>query len=384
MHQKSNKTQVMVDRLKLGAMLAVGLFMVVGVAFPQAPKSVQAAVASCSTITECNNEIASNNDAVNDLQNQAVSYQDAIARLNNQISSIQHQISYNVAKQADLQKQITQKEAEIAHQREVLGADLKAMYVDDQMSTIEMLATSKNLSDYVDKEEYRTAVQNQIQETLVQIAALQKELESQKVQVETLIQDQRAQQSRLASARAEQSRLLTYNQSQQDSFNAQTAANKSKLASLIAAQRAANQSSSPGGYYFLRFPGAKHGFSPSSYPYRNSGFSMSTAPGCNDGDGPDRWGYCTRQCVSYAAWAVEASGRKAPMYYGSAKYWIYSARRDGVPIYSNPQPGDIAISTHGTWGHAMYVEAVSGDSIYVSQYNQQLSGEFSYQWRAYR
>jgi surface antigen len=72
------------------------------------------------------------------------------------------------------------------------------------------------------------------------------------------------------------------------------------------------------------------------------------------------------------------------MYYGNAKNWVYAARRDGVPIYSDPQPGDVAISTHGTWGHAMYVEAVSGDQIYVSQYNQHLTGEYSTQWRTYR
>ena len=109
---------------------------------------------------------------------------------------------------------------------------------------------------------------------------------------------------------------------------------------------------------------------------------MSTAPGCVDNDGPDRWGYCTRQCVSYAAWAVERSGRNAPMYYGNAKDWVWAAQRDGVPVYtSNPQPGDVAISTAGTWGHAMYVESVSGSQIYISQYNAQLQGEYTTQWR---
>jgi surface antigen len=64
---------------------------------------------------------------------------------------------------------------------------------------------------------------------------------------------------------------------------------------------------------------------------------------------------------------------------------VGAARAHGVPVYtSNPQPGDVAISTAGTWGHAMYVEAVSGNSIYVSQYNQQLTGQYSTQWRTYQ
>ena len=112
---------------------------------------------------------------------------------------------------------------------------------------------------------------------------------------------------------------------------------------------------------------------------------MSTAPGCVDNDGPDKWGYCMRQCVSYAAWAVERSGRTAPRYYGNAKDWVSAARNDGIPVYtSNPQPGDVAISTAGTWGHAMYVEQVSGNQIYVSQYNQQLNGQYSTQWRTWQ
>jgi len=110
---------------------------------------------------------------------------------------------------------------------------------------------------------------------------------------------------------------------------------------------------------------------------------MSTAPGCVDNDGPDKWGYCTRQCVSYAAWAVEASGRSAPRYYGNAKNWVDAAYRNGVEVSRTPQPGDVAISTSGTWGHAMYVERVEGARIYVSQYNAGLDGEFSYQWRNY-
>ncbi len=384
MPKNINKTTVILNRFKVGAMLALGVLLVVGSIMPRGGQDVLAATATCSSITECNNQIAANNSAVRNLEQEAVSYQDAIARLNSQIRQLQNQINYNRARQAKLERQIAHEQAQIQQQKIVLGDVLRSMYVDGQMSTIEMIATSNNLSDYVDKEEYRNMIQGKIQDALVEIAKLQQQLQVQKAQVEELIREERAQSAQLVTARSKQNKMLSYNKSQRASYNAQTAANQSKLAALIAAQRAANQSSSPGGYYFLRFPGTARDFNGNNYPYKYSGFSMSTAPGCNDGDGPDPWGYCTRQCVSYAAWAVKASGRDVPMYYGSAKNWVYAARRDGVPIYSNPQPGDVAISTKGTWGHAMYVEAVSGNQIYVSQYNQQLTGQYSTQWRTYR
>jgi surface antigen len=177
--------------------------------------------------------------------------------------------------------------------------------------------------------------------------------------------------------------MLAYNQSQQSAYNKKTKANQARIDYLIAQQRLANDDVSDG-YYFLRFPGPVQEFDPSDYPYANAGFSMSTAPGCNDNDGPDEWGYCTRQCVSYAAWAVKASGRTPPKGYGSAKYWVNAARIRGIPVHTDPQPGDVAISTGGTWGHAMYVEQVSGNKIYVSQYNQQVTGRYSTQWRTFR
>jgi surface antigen len=85
--------------------------------------------------------------------------------------------------------------------------------------------------------------------------------------------------------------------------------------------------------------------------------------------------------VSYAAWAVAYSGRIAPVDWSNAKDWVSAAKNAGIPFDITPQPGDVAITTSGEWGHAMYVEQVSGNQIYVSEYNQQLTGEFSTQWR---
>lgn len=337
-------------------------------------------------INQLRQQNAANQSAVDQLASQAVSYQDAINRLQAQITLLQGQINDNLAKQTELQNKIVASQTELDRERNVLGQLVRQVYLGNQMTVPEMLATSKNFSDFVDKEEYRTAVGNKIQDTLIAIQKLQDQLKDQKVQIESLLAQQQSQQNELAGARAQQSQMLSYNQSQQSAYNQQTMANQTKIAALIAEQARANNSTPASGYYFLRFPGtiAAHDPNVNDYPYSDAGFGMSTAPGCVDNDGPDRWGYCTRQCVSYAAWAVERSGRSAPTYYGNAKDWIAAARNDGVPVYTDPQPGDVAISTSGTWGHAMYVEAVSGNQIFVSQYNQQLTGQYSTQWRAFR
>ena len=376
---------------KISILAAISL-LVLGAVSPNLRKIILTD-ATCDSISDCQQQITTATNAVNALQSQATSYQDAINILQAQISSIQTQISLNQARQAQLQSQIAAAQAELAHNKTLLGEDLKAMYVGGSMTTVEMLATSQNLSDFVDAETYDSAVQNKIQDVLNQIAAIENQLQGQKTQVDQLLATQQSQQAQLNAAQAQQQQLLTYNQSQQAAYTTQASQNEQKMAALIAAQRAANNSSVGGGYYFIHFPGPilrdpcpNGACGGTSYPYANMGFEMNAGPGCtavDPSDGPDPYGECMRQCVSYAAWAVAYSGRQAPVDWGNANDWVSSARAAGIPVDAYPQVGDVAIDVEGYWGHAMYVEAVNGNQILVSQYNQQLTGEFSTQWRTW-
>lgn len=360
----------------LSAILAVGL--TVSSLQPTQADSLQDQIDRLAAENELNEQ------ALTNLSAQATSYQDAIKRLQGEITMLNGQIADNQAKQAALQEEIRLKQIELDKQKSYLADNLKAMYVKEQMSTVEMLATSKNLSDFIDAETYRGAVQTKIQNTLTEITKLQNQLSEQKVQVERLLADQRFQQSQLVAVQAEQDRLLALNVAEQAAYNAKTAANQNKIDELIAEQARLNSPNIVAELYFLRFPGKANGFNPAAYPHKDGAFSMRDGP-CMDGDGPDQWGYCYRQCVSYAAWAVQASGRTAPKYYGDAKSWVLAAWRDRVPVYTaNPQPGDVAISTAGNWGHAMYVEKVNGNQIYVSQYNAELTGRYSTAWRTFK
>jgi len=327
-------------------------------------------------------ENAQYQSAIARLANEATSYTDAINILKAQIDTLQGQINSSTKEQERLQNEITEAEKELTKQKALLGKNIKAMYLEGDISTIEMLASSKDLSEFVDKAQYRNSVKDKIRESVDKITKLKQELVAKKESVEALLKQQQDQQASLDNSRAEQANLLSYNQSQQNEFNSRTKDNQSKIDALIASQRRANFNPD-GGYYFLRFPGPVGSVNPNNYPYQNGGFGMSPGPGCVDNDGPDPWGYCTRQCVSYTAWAVLASGRSAPMYYGNARDWVAAAYARGVTVSRTPQPGDVAISTSGYWGHAMYVESVGNGTFNTSEYNSFLDGRLSYQTRRY-
>jgi surface antigen len=96
----------------------------------------------------------------------------------------------------------------------------------------------------------------------------------------------------------------------------------------------------------------------------------------------DSWGMYNRECVSYAAWKVYQAYGDMPYWggVGNANQWVRDAQKAGIPTGTAPAVHSVAISMRGYYGHAMWVEAVSGNNIYVSQYNYDLHGHYSEMW----
>lgn len=308
---------------------------------------------------------------LNGLSAEASSYQDTINKLQTEINAVQTQININVAQQTLLQEQITEAQNNIKLHKKYLAQDIKSMYVDGSLSTIEELATSKSLADYVDKEEYRIAAQNKINKTIKQIAALQAQLQKKKSELDALIDSQKQQQEQLAGSRAQQADLLSYNQGQQAAYNAQISSNNSRIGELRRAQIAANS----------RFTGGPAGSGPAcggGYPAMWCEIPQDSVI--------DAWGMYNRECVSYTAFKVHQdylagrNDRDMPYWggIGNANQWDNNAYAYGIPVDNTPTPGAIAVSNSGFYGHVMYVESVNGDGTFnLSQYNASLDGRYS-------
>lgn len=359
MQKKQNKkpSSIMFQRARL---MAIGLVFVS--AFSIA--SIVKADVYDEKINQLQADSTSTQSLVSGLQSQAGSYQQAVDQLNGQITTVRAQIATNEAEQASTQAKIVANQNDIAIKKASLSASIKAMYLDGQSSTIEQLATSKNLSDYIDKEAYRSAVQKQLNTTIKEINDIQVSLTKQKTAVDVLVASQKTQNDQLSSAQYQQSQLLAYNQGQQAAYNNQIAANSGKIAELRKAQIAAN----------ARFIGTA-GTGPTcggGYPGKWCNIAQDSVI--------DSWGMFNRECVSYTAFRVAASGRNMPYWggVGNANQWDDNARRAGYRVDSIPEAGAVAISNSGAYGHAMYVESVNSDGTFnLSQYNVSLDGRYS-------
>jgi surface antigen len=347
-----------------------------------APRIVHAV--SCSSASSCESQISSlNSQSANDkalassLSSQDESYEATINSLDSQISSLQGQISSNEAKQATLNQEIIANQAEITQKKSILSDDIKTMYVDGQMTTIEELATSQNLSDFVDKQQYQSVVQGQLASIIQQINALESSLQSQKAQVAGLVSTEQSQNTQLASSQAQAQSLLNYNQSQQAAYNSQISAAASNVSSLEAQLSALNSAGTTS-----EIEGGTCG---GGYPTQTP---SSTSPGTNWGcdeaqdNTTDNWDMDNRECVSYTAFMVAKEYGISTKGWGNAYQWIAAAENAGFTVDQTPSVGAIAIrdrdySVAGDVGHAMYVTAVNGsDSITVDEYNEHYNGTF--------
>lgn len=302
------------------------------------------------------------------LRTEADTLQNAVNALAAQKNAIQTQLELTQAKIDQLNRDIEANQKKLEKQQNVLTSTISDLSVESTTSPIELLAGSASIGDFIDRQEYRTSVQEQIQNAITEVKKIKKELATQKTEAENLLADQTAQRNDLAAKEAEQASLLAQTQGQEAAYQNMIGQKNSEIESLRAQQAAANARFISGGSYAAGSGPACGG----GYPGKWCNIPMDAAV--------DDWGMYNRQCVSYTAFKVWASGRHMPYWggIGNANQWDDNARAQGIPVDYSPRAGDVAISNAGYYGHAMYVESVNGDgTINISQYNADWQGTYS-------
>jgi surface antigen len=309
------------------------------------------------------NEINGYQQRAKELAEQADTLSNAIAQLQNQQNALQAEIDLNKAKINDLNNQIAANEAKLKEQGVILGNTLVDMYLDKQTTPLEILASSKNLSDYVDKQAQQATVKEQINTSIQSINELKNKLQEERVTVERLLKDQEVRSSQLSSMRQEQQQLLDSTQGQEATYKDLTSKNNKEIERLRAEQARVNQSSTGGGSVVAGDPNR------GGYPaYLHNARKDSLI---------DPWGMYNRECVSYAAWKVHQNYGNMPYWggIGNANQWDNNAVRIGIPHGTTPKPGSVAEFEIGYYGHVAWVESVNGDgTINVSEYNRNGDG----------
>lgn len=299
------------------------------------------------------------------LRGYAATLKDAVAQFSAEKSAIQAQINLNQAEYNSLTKQITETEDQIEQNRNSLGDTIADIHIEDQISPIEMIFSSKNISSFLDRQEYRNSVRDELKRTNDEIKVLKAELEKKKTAVETILNDQKRQRDILAAKEAEQQRLLSQTKGSEAMYTKLAKEGQNEYAKLNAQYAAALQQE-------LAAMGGG-GTTSTNYKYKNKSTNYNNA--CvyygSGGRAWDEWGYCYRQCTSYVAWRLAGDPRNTInySYLGNAYNWFNKGRTVAA---NDIQYGDVIVRDYmpsRPWGHVMYVESVSNGTVYYTDYN---------------
>lgn len=321
------------------------------------------------------------------LNAEAITLSVALAQITNEKSVIQVKIDINQNKYDQLVVQIAETEKKIKDNQDALGKIIADLYVDDNISPIEMLAGSKNISEYMDKQEYRNSVRNELKSTINKVKDLRIILEKQKKDVEAVLTDQKSQRNALIAKENEQQALIDKTKGDEAEYQRLIAGSMDKIAEARAIQAALkNRSNSTGGYTVVNSGSiGDYRWNDSNCPmgawyngiwyayFSNNGADGEGHDGGADGIGSD--GYGCRQCASYVAWKIAKETGYYP-YWGDGRDFTAGAK--GAPFYGvegSPHRGSVAVLDAGTFGHVAWVETEPyvnsrGQTvIQVSQYN---------------
>ena len=302
------------------------------------------------------------------LNGEATTLANALSQITNEKNALQSQVDLSQNQYNQLKIQIADTEKQISDNQDALGTTLASLYVDDDISPIEMLASSKDISEFLNKQEYRNSIKKELSGTINRVQDLKTQLTQQKADVEKVLAEQTAARDALVAKENEQASLVAQTRNDEAAYQGLIKNSAAGIAEAKAQQAAIRARSNATGGYTLVDSGSL-----SAYPWNSSNCAMSgyMSTGGSNGNGGDGHGYGCRQCVSYVAWKI---AKETGVYYqnwGNGGQWANSAIRAG---YKNlgmaPQAGSIAV-LYGNPGHVAWVEGVSpdGSKVTVSQYN---------------
>lgn len=363
--KKRSTTPVSKSNVVRGSLLSIAVLMVaaVPIAFVGNPLKARDYQAEIRAVQQ---QIDQYTAEAARLSNEANTLQNEVARLNNEKAAIQAKLDLTQAQYDQLIADIAANEKKIANNQQALGETMADMYVDDDISPLEMLASSKNIADYVDKQTQRSSIRDTLSDTIAEIKRLKAELEQQKIQVKSLLDDQTNQRNLLAAKQAEQQSLLDNTRGQEAAYQKLSAEGQAKRRELERLQQIeiARRYAGAGGTAVAGDPGR------GGYPNNlaNSDYYNPVV---------DPWGMYSRQCVSYTAWKVYQKNGYMPYWggVGNANQWPGNADRAGIARGSTPRAGSVGVIFAGQYGHVVWVESVNSDgTINISQYNELNAG----------
>lgn len=362
------------SKISIKKVLLIAIVFAVAIALPSQLNQKVSADQYDDKINSLQKDIEKYKAESDRLNAQAITLESALAALANQKAAIQAQIDISQAKYDKLLIEIAETEKKIKDNQDALGITIASLYVDDDITPIEMLASSKTIGEYLDKQEYRNSIRDELTSTIAKVKELKEALTKQKIDVKKLLDSQKDQRASLVAKEQEQANLLSATKGQESEYQKLISSSQAQIAEARATQALLNaRIQGSGGFTLI------DGGSLVDYPWNASNCPMwgYLSTGGSNGNGGDGYGYGCRQCASYVAWRFAKETGLYPSW-GNAVDFTANAIAAGY-VEGVPQAGSIAVMDPAkagqSYGHVAWVESdpytnsLGHTVIQVSQYN---------------
>lgn len=310
--------------------------------------------------TACENAKANMNQnraEANAYTKKANSVGEAISELNAEISALNAEIATNEARVQELKVEIEKNEKKLADNQAALAEMLINMHFNTDSEPITILAGSKSISDYAEKQAREDVAKQEIALASQKIKEIKENLNQQKDEVEQALQISQEKRNLVASKRADQQVLMA--QYEKNADDAAVLANYwEEQLKRLAWTPPSNTSGN----------GARWWGTGNTYPYQNN------CP--RDNVRYSAYGGAVCQCTSYVSWKAYEKWGITNTWGGNASAYIYAkgytVPSTGIRTYvdRNPAPYTIAVQLGGPYGHVMWVESVNENgSVNITEYN---------------
>ncbi|GHU08559.1 hypothetical protein FACS189431_5060 [Alphaproteobacteria bacterium] len=293
-------------------------------------------------------------------RNEKTAYQGEVAQKQSEIASIQAEIDVNKAEIADLDVKIEDNETKLNKLRDSVKRTIAMLYVYQDVSGLELLASADSVVDFTAKQTNQEVIQAKMKRLADETKAAKVELETQQKLVREKKQANEDRKTAADAVRAEIQQLADEWAGKELEYSKLAKEKEAERAAAMTVQQREVQD-------YFGGPGSNQACG-GGYPY--CGYAL-------DG-GVDPWGMYYRECVSYTAFKVSERWGNMPLSgtrnsfggRGNAKQWVSTAQAVGIPTGSAPKVHSVGVSYIGTYGHVVWVESISGNTIYFSDYNR--------------
>lgn len=182
-------------------------------------------------INALNAEITKNEEVLHGISHQANTLQAKVDGLNAEITQLQNQIDLANLQIEQTTNQINETIAKLEKQKRIMFENAKVLYKQGDPSTIEVLASSDNFSDFVNKQEYLERVKEAVNKAAREFITLKGQLEEKQSQLKDFVAGQEVQIAIIDNKRQEQASLLAQTRGEEAAYQG--------IVSSLAAQKAA-------------------------------------------------------------------------------------------------------------------------------------------------